>query len=201
MISQRPLVVLPGVLVRDRFGAILDASSTVTLVKTGDSGNILIDSGERSRREELLDGLLTIGRLEPEDIHILINTHGHADHTGSNELFTRAKWIAHEDEFIVKSKKTSKFRKASEGCVLSNSPRTYIIGTPGHTAGSITVIVEAEDVYAVTGDALPIRDNYRNWVPPGINIDPELALRSMAHIVEIADFIIPGHDEGFRINK
>ena len=196
---MKPLIALPGVLVRDRFGAILDASSTVTLIKTEDAGNILIDSGERSRRDELLAGLRNVGGLSPGDIDVLVNTHGHGDHTGSNELFVKAQWLAHEEEFIVKSKKALDFKNVKEGHVLAKTPRTYIIETPGHTAGSITVIVEAESVYAITGDALPIEDNYREWVPPGINIDPGLAIRSMERIVDIADYVIPGHDAMFKI--
>jgi glyoxylase-like metal-dependent hydrolase (beta-lactamase superfamily II) len=62
------------------------------------------------------------------------------------------------------------------------------------------VIVEADYVFAITGDALPIEDNYREWVPPGINIDPELAIRSMERIVKIADYVIPGHDKSFKID-
>jgi glyoxylase-like metal-dependent hydrolase (beta-lactamase superfamily II) len=42
-------------------------------------------------------------------------------------------------------------------------------------------------------------DNYLKWVPPGINIDPELALNSMRKIVDWADVVVPGHDKPFRI--
>ena len=63
-----PIIVLPGILVRDRFGAILDASSTVTLIKSEDAGNILVDTGERSRRDKLLKGLREIGGIEPRDV-------------------------------------------------------------------------------------------------------------------------------------
>ena len=195
-----PLIVLEGILVRDRFGAILDASSTVTLIRTEDSGNILVDTGEFSRQKDLIHGLKSIGRLEPEDIDKVVFTHGHGDHMGNNKLFLNAEFYYHPDEHIISRHKARGSHEVSEGFILANKPRVYVIETPGHTRGCITVIINYDDVFAAAGDALPIEDNYRQWVPPGINIDPELAIRSMERIVDAADYVIPGHGRMFKID-
>ena len=69
-----------------------------------------------------------------------------------------------------------------------------VLETPGHTLGSITVLTDTDEgVVAIAGDAIPTKENYTKWVPPGINYDPELALHSMKRIVDRADIIVPGH--------
>lgn len=197
---MKPIIVLPGILVRDRLGAILDASSTVTLIKTKDSGNILVDTGERSRRDSLLAGLKKEGMIGPAEVAKVVFTHGHGDHMGNNDLFLNAEFYSHPDEYIMRSNKAGRYHEISEGFELAQRPRVYAIETPGHTGGCMTIIVESDSVYAITGDALPIQDNYRQWVPPGINIDPDLAIKSMERIVNMADYVIPGHDIMFKID-
>ena len=76
-----------------------------------------------------------------------------------------------------------------------------MVHTPGHTPGSISVFVEAGLRYAIAGDALPTHENYLNWVPPGLNCDPDLALASMKEIVAFADIVVPGHGAPFRIDR
>jgi glyoxylase-like metal-dependent hydrolase (beta-lactamase superfamily II) len=195
-----PQVILPGILIRDLGGNIRDASSSVTLISSEDKGNILIDTGERSRRPDLISALKSKAGIEPPDINLIINTHIHHDHTGNNRIFENAEVFVHPAEFGGMDESRFDFTPIKEGIEVAASPRVYIIETPGHTEGSITIIVEADKIYAVTGDALPLRDNYTEWVPPGINIDPALALKSMDLIVKIADIVIPGHGNLFNID-
>jgi len=84
-------------------------------------------------------------------------------------------------------------------------PGLTIMETPGHTAGSITVLVHGHlkgskiHRVAIAGDALPIMGNFLKWVPPRIHIDPKIALWSMKKIIEHSEVIIPGHDKPFII--
>ena len=195
-------VLKPGLLVRDRFGEILDARSTVTLIKDRiNKSNILIDTGLTTENAELLNAL-NYHNLKPEDIDILINTHAHPDHTGNNDLFTQAQFIGHRKEYwgVI----------AQDDCkiIIKDTQLTSgleILETPGHSKGSISVLVTGRlddgdhQKIAITGDALPILDNYLKWVPPGINYDPQIALHSMQKIVNLAIVIIPGHDKPFKI--
>ena len=190
-------VIKPGILVRNDLGMILHATSTVTLVKD-EPHNIIIDTSIPGEGEKILEGLSRHG-LTQNDIDLVINTHLHGDHMGNNAMFWKAKFIAHEKEMPARLKNVMIIKG---DYVLTENIK--IIETPGHTHGSISVVVkvpEESKTYVIAGDALPIKDNYLKWVPPGINFNPKIALASMRRIVNIADFVIPGHDEMFEIKK
>jgi glyoxylase-like metal-dependent hydrolase (beta-lactamase superfamily II) len=190
-------VIKPGILVRNNLGMILQASSTVTLI-VAEKHNIIVDTGLPTESREIIHGLSS-RNLSPDDIDIVINTHLHGDHIGNNGMFGKATFIAHAKEFPARLANV----KVIEGDygVCEN---VGIIETPGHSLGSISVVVEIPEksrTYVVAGDALPIRDNYIKWVPPGIHFDRHTALASMKKIVDIADIVIPGHDMPFEIVK
>lgn len=190
-------VVKPGILIRNNLGIILQATSTVTLVSCNEH-NIIVDTSVPSEGESILQGLSNLGFTQ-NDIDIVINTHLHGDHIGNNALFKKARFIAHAKEFPAKLKNVQIIEGDYE---LSDDIK--IIETPGHTYGSISVVVKESinsKTYVVAGDALPIKDNYLKWVPPGINFDPKVALASMRKIIDLADFVIPGHGDMFAIKK
>jgi glyoxylase-like metal-dependent hydrolase (beta-lactamase superfamily II) len=190
-------VIKPGILVRNNLGMILQASSTVTLI-IGDGNNIIVDTGLPNEKETILKGLSDQG-LNKDDINLVINTHLHGDHMGNNALFTKAKFMAHKNELPAKLPNVI----SVEGD-FQVSENIRIMETPGHSTGSISVVVwvpETKKTYVIAGDALPIKDNYLKWVPPGINFNPMVALASMRKIVDIADFVVPGHDDIFEIKK
>ncbi len=193
------IVIKPGILVRDRLGKILDARSTVTLI-LGKNIRALVDTGLPQEREMLIQALEKLN-LKPSDINILINTHSHLDHCGNNELFTHAKFYGHKLEF--------NFLSPEKSCHLIEKefilePEILLKETPGHTQGSISIFLKGQinkklKMCAITGDALPIFDNYLKWVPPGLNFDPIRALVSMNEIIQNAEVIIPGHDKPFEV--
>ncbi|UCE36363.1 MAG: MBL fold metallo-hydrolase [Thermoplasmata archaeon] len=190
-------VIKPGILVRNNVGMILQASSTVTLI-SGDGHNIIVDTGVPGEGDNILSGLANHG-LSQEDIDIVINTHLHGDHMGNNALFLKARFIAHIDEFPARL--TNVIVIEGDYQVSAN---IKLIETPGHTKGSISVVVNIPDeskTYVIAGDALPIKDNYLKWVPPGINFNPKIALASMRKIIQLADYVIPGHEDIFSVAK
>ncbi|MDH3364662.1 MAG: hypothetical protein OEM29_01440 [Thermoplasmata archaeon] len=73
--------------------------------------------------------------------------------------------------------------------------------TPGHTAGSVTIIVEAEQRCAICGDAIPAKANYDAGVPPAIHTGRRLATHSMNRILSWAEIVIPGHDTPFEVAR
>jgi glyoxylase-like metal-dependent hydrolase (beta-lactamase superfamily II) len=191
------VIIKPGILVRNNLGMILQASSTVSLISEGKT-NIIIDTGLPGEGKKIVKELSKF-KLTIHDIDMVINTHLHGDHMGNNGLFINAQFIAHEKEFPARLKNV----KIISG-EYKVSENIKIIETPGHTPGSISVVVfepEEKKTYVISGDALPIRDNYIQWVPPGINFNPKIALASMTKIVNIADKIIPGHDDLFEIEQ
>jgi glyoxylase-like metal-dependent hydrolase (beta-lactamase superfamily II) len=192
-------VLKPGILVRDRFGNILDARSTVTLI-IGPKLLIIVDTGLRDEEDLILSALSKLN-IQPQDLDILVNTHSHPDHSGNNRLFEGITFIGHRSEFSDLDKKFN-YQLIETEQILG--PGVCVVKTPGHTHGSVSVFFSGkyEDNIvkcAITGDALPILDNYLKWIPPGINFDPDIALESMKKITNNAEIIIPGHDKPFRI--
>lgn len=55
--------------------------------------NIIVDTMTPWDKDLILESLLTRAELDPEDINFVVNTHGHSDHTGNNNLFLKAKHI------------------------------------------------------------------------------------------------------------
>ena len=192
-ILQLIKVIKPGLLIRDEAGEILDARSSVTLIRS-EANNILVDTSLKKDKKIILQGLKEQG-LTPDDISIIINTHWHNDHVGNNKIFTSARvFVHHLNNSRIKNTRIQTFPFLLE-------PNIEIIETPGHSWDSITVIAKMDATYAITGDAIPIKGNYLEWIPPRVHVDANRALESMEKIVQIADIIIPGHDSPFEIKK
>jgi glyoxylase-like metal-dependent hydrolase (beta-lactamase superfamily II) len=175
-------VVCEGRIVRDG-EAILEAHSSCTLVIAG-TKKMIVDTSSRQYRRKVLDGLGAVS-LRPEDIDMLVSTHRHGDHTGNDDLFTSAGRVTLDN--------------GEESVTIL--PGVRLVSTPGHTPESVSVFVEADERYAIAGDAMPTEDNYRKWLPPGIHYDRELALASMRKIADFADVVVPGHGGPFRIDR
>jgi len=172
---------------------VLDARSSVTLIETGKE-RILVDTGMLGEEGILLDALSARG-LTPEDVDLVVNTHLHLDHCGCNLLFRNSIFYADRNE-----NPPAYFRPTPDGQELV--PGVQFLSTPGHTQGSLTVLVKSEDkVFAMVGDAIPTKDKYDTLSPPEINIDERLAIDSMKRIISRADVIIPGHDAMFVISR
>lgn len=180
-------VVLEGSLLR-KGEEIVEASSTVALIIAG-AKKIIVDTASRDDSARLRVGLKSMS-IEPREIDVVVNTHLHVDHCGCNDLFENAKLYAHRLELPP----IGTVWVSGEMTLL---PGIELIQTPGHTAGSMSVLVSAEKRYAVCGDAIPTKANYDQHTPPFINIDRRLALKSMELLLESADVIIPGHDGPF----
>ncbi len=187
--APRLEVLVEGFVVRDG-PRVVDASSSVVMVESGGT-RIIVDTGAVERKKSLVASIEAAG-IDPDEVDIVLNTHLHSDHCGGNELFTEARFYAHRLESPA-----SHFLKPDDGTVLAHG--VTVVETPGHTLGSVSLLVEAERRYAVAGDALPTRANYESHVPPGINVDPRLALASMDRLLSWAEVIVPGHDAPFEV--
>ncbi len=182
-------VISKGYLVR-KGQEVEKSSSTVTLVESG-SHRIVVDTGDYSEKDALAKEFAAIS-VPLDSIQTVINTHLHRDHSGGNDLFTGAKFVAHE----LEDPPMGTLRISRPTSILHG---ITIVPTPGHTHGSVSVFVEGRRRYAMTGDALPTKSNYDNHVPPSMNIDRALAIGSMDAILEWAEVVVPGHDALFEV--
>ncbi len=184
--SAKVDVLCEGTIRRDG-KVVLEAHSSSTLVRTGRQV-IVVDTSSRAHRQRILASLERIG-VRPDEVDILVITHDHHDHRENNDLFPRARLIMFDSEPA----------KEDEESWIDADAR--LVRTPGHTPESVSLFVNSDRRWAIVGDALPIKDNYLKWVPPGLNYDPEKALRSMKRIVDWADIVVPGHDAPFEIRR
>ena len=169
-------------------GFVIEAHSSVTLIRTA-AADIVVDVSDGPAREAIRAALADFG-TSPEGIDTVVLTHTHGDHIGNLDMFPNARVMAHREE-----RPWGGIELVEDGQTIVEGVR--IMHTPGHTRGSISVVVDSERTFVIAGDALPTVNNFVKWVPPGINYDPRVALDSMSRIVDVADVIIPGHGPAF----
>lgn len=169
-----------------------------------DEGYIAIDAGINKARvgEELykLD-------VRPEEIHSVFLTHTDSDHVGALELFDKAKvYILAEEEqmidgtthrglFIKNQINTSYQRLKDLEIVTCSNVKVRAIATPGHTPGSMSLLVDEK--YLFVGDLLALQDNHAILFNGFFNMDSqnqEISIRKLAVVAgDKAEYIFTGH--------
>jgi glyoxylase-like metal-dependent hydrolase (beta-lactamase superfamily II) len=179
----------------------------------GDPGCILIDTGLQGKEKKLWMQLEKL-EVSPEDIKLIIITHGHEDHTGGLSAVkqqTGAPVLCHEQEaeFLRNGSNPpvvphTWFLKRLMGLVKETKVKPVepdilirdefpladygidgsVIHTPGHTSGSLAVILEGKS--AIVGDTimkLPLvsKGSYR----PVIGQDLEQVYQSWQKILDM----------------
>ena len=177
-----------GMLDRSETGEVLEAHSTSTLIRSGDS-MIVVDTSSKYMRPALRTSFRELG-IFPKDVDTVVITHWHDDHLENLDMYPNAEIYAWDgpaaDADLRNINIINDELKLCDGVTL--------VHTPGHTMDSTSVFVEGDDRrYAVVGDAIPLGENYRKMVPPRLNVDPDLAMKSIKSIAGFADVIVPGH--------
>jgi len=182
----------------------LNIGSTTTLVQS--NINIIVDPGAFINKGRLISALSDEG-LETDDIDAVVFTHLHLDHVANVFLFPHAK-IYHK---FVCGTYPGQFQIIEKGYAerfdLINEPiadHVKIIETAGHSIDHISLIVNTDDgKIVIAGDAIA-RDE---WADETKQPNPDLAYdvkkynESRKKILEIADYIIPGHGGIFKVMK
>ncbi len=164
------------------------ASSTITLVEDGRE-KILVDTGNLTDDKKILKALKKF-KIKLAEITMVVNTHVHPDHRGCNFLFKKAKIITSED-----INEDDKFTFAPSGD-FSITPHVKIVRTPGHTMQDCSVLVKiARGKVAIVGDLFwkGLKDKL------AFVENKKLHRASQKKILKMADFIIPGHGDIFKI--
>jgi len=165
---------------------------TVTLIKS--SENIVVDTGNVGSLDRIIL-CLHEQDLRQEDIGFVVNTHGDLDHVGNNGMFTNATFIAYGYGF-----------RGNECFVYREQFRiddmVGVIKTPGHTMADVSVIVNTpEGIVAVTGDIFENERDHDGKEARKYSIDWESQLKSRKRLLEMSDYIIPGHGKMFKVEK
>lgn len=176
------------------------ASSTVTLIKEKNL-KILIDPG--MDRKLLLESLKE-ENLVTKDIKYIILSHTHIDHCILAGIF--------ENAMIFDDTNTYTFDgKIGEHNGTVPETNIKIIKTPGHDQFHCSVLVNDNKLgkVVIAGDVFWWYDNEKQEVDnkslmehkdPYVKNEKELA-ESRKKILELADYIIPGHGGMFKVKK
>lgn len=186
----------------------------VNLLRDGNR-NILVDVGHMGRRVLLMERLRAMG-LQLADIDAIVLTHAHWDHCLNVDLFPNARIIisAREHEYIRQPHpgdwatpiwtndvlNRHAIDEVKDGDEIASGVR--IMEVPGHTAGSLAVLVQTADgITGLVGDALPNSASVTAGICYLVFWSEEEARRSVGKIVETCDIVYPGHDRAFRIHN
>jgi N-acyl homoserine lactone hydrolase len=175
----------------------------------------LVDVGHVGRRSLLLERLAATG-LRPEQIDRVVLTHAHWDHCHNVDCFPNAEVVLHEHELeytrsphpqdwatpIWTQDILARARIATVRDGDGLEPGVRVLATPGHSRGSMTLLVETpEGTAGLVGDALPNRASAGFLAPRLIFWDEEEARRSARRIVDTCRTVFPGHDRPFRVEN
>ncbi|MFE5818840.1 MBL fold metallo-hydrolase [Streptomyces sp. NPDC056479] len=177
--------------------------------------NILVDAAHVGRRPFLWNALAAHG-LDAEDIDTVVLTHAHWDHVQNIDLFPQATLVLHPDErrYAHTPHANDWATPAWTGLLLEQLPvrevtdgeeiipGVDVIGLPGHSPGSIGVVVRTERGRAtITGDALHFAYVALTKRNPLVFWDADQAARSIERVLTVSDVVYPGHDRPFRLTS
>lgn len=176
------------------------ASGTCTLI-TGNGKKILVDTGSPRDKKCLIEKLNGHG-ISAEDINYVVCTHGHVDHVGNLNLFTNAVHMVSHDVLYDKDIYGDLPKDFNEGvpfCIEGEN--IQVISTPGHTPEDVSVAVKGTDrgTVVVCGDLFEHEEDENLWRQ--FSECPEKHLTSRNKVLEIADWIVPGHGCMFKVKK
>lgn len=172
--------------VSDGFYTINPLTSSSCLIRH-EGTNILVDPGAFSHTDQLLAGLSKAG-LSPSDIHYVVNTHYHLDHTSNNYLFKHS--VIYAPRAVLYPDGRCDIYPDSEH--RPQIPGIMIFNTPGHVLSHCSVLHEHDGKkYVVAGDA--VRETSLRGTERHSCEDMTAYLKSLRKIFDMADVIIPGH--------
>lgn len=173
--------------------------------------------------EEIGFKLQKIGIDPAKDITAVILTHFHHDHTGGLNHFPHNKIIGSYENY----KEACSLKGKIAGCLpqrwpvwfkpelvsftgnpaggvkasvpLTNDRRIFLVPTPGHCTGHMSVVVRGDDVtYFIVGDASYNEENIRDEKTDGVTFKPGIALATLKAIKAFASnqptVVLPCHD-------
>ncbi|MDD4990123.1 MAG: MBL fold metallo-hydrolase [Candidatus Pacebacteria bacterium] len=161
---------------------------TITLIKDKDIV-MVVDPGVLENQGILKEKLEEEG-LGIDDVNIVFITHSHADHYRNAGMFPNAKLLEY---FALWN------GNVAEEWNEQYSEDIQIIKTPGHSHTGLTLLVKTDKgVVAVCGDVF-WKENSPEYDPYAT--EPEKLKESRQKVLEMADWIIPGHAGIYKIER
>lgn len=172
------------------------AAATCTLV-LNEKMKVIVDPCGPWQKSLVIEKL-SEHSLKPDDIDIVIGTHGHSDHVGNLNLFPNAKQIVGYDINIGDKYESHDFKSGIPYTLIEGELKVY--PTPGHMHHDVSLIVFNSENYGtvgICGDLFEKKDDHGQWQE--VSENPETQLKNREFILNICDHIIPGHGDVFKI--
>ncbi len=176
------------------------ASSSTVLISEN-SLNIIVDPG--INRKKLLESLEK-ENLKTSDIDFVVLTHMHSDHCLLAGIFEKAKVLDDSDIISFDSNMSQHENKVP-------NTQIEIIATPGHDQFHCSILVKTEELgnVIIAGDVFWWFDSEEQKTDKesllnhaDLYVKDEKKLReSREKLLNIADYIIPGHGKMFKVEK
>ncbi len=215
--SVRFHVVSIGTLSRNRFWneshAVRAAHATTTLVRDEDELILVDPSVPAELMQHRLDEQAGV---KPAQINVVFLTTFRPVHRRSLSLFDKADWLMHTVELEAMRSHLQTLAAAAEASGRSPdqlvqeeialleriraapdklTPCVHLFPSPGPTHGaSSLLLVPPTRTIALAGDVVINRDYFEHGQVFEQCADADRARESFAELVEIADIIVPGHD-------
>ncbi|MEM9354263.1 MAG: MBL fold metallo-hydrolase [Planctomycetota bacterium] len=161
-------------------------AGTITLVKA-EGAVIVADPGMIDSRGRIEAGLRSQG-VSPDAVTHVFVSHHHPDHTVNAGMFPKAKVVDFWGEY-----ENDVWRDHGDRYELASG--VYVLQTPGHTKQDASLVVETEEGVVVLTH-LWWDENMQPAVDPLAEAPKELDQHRLK-VLEIADWIIPGHGKKF----
>jgi glyoxylase-like metal-dependent hydrolase (beta-lactamase superfamily II) len=166
---------------------------------------ILVDPGHYHLFSHVKDGLASLS-LSPQDIDLVIITHGHPDHMEAIKIFADTSTM-----IAVSSKEMDFIRSVAphygealgipnfepdillkEGDLKIGDLDFHVIHTPGHSPGSICLYLPDKKVL-FTGDVVFNQGVGRTDLPGGKGQHLKESIKKISHFE--VDYLLPGHGD------
>jgi len=175
--------------------------ATVTLVRSGDVA-LVVDPGWPA--EVLRAALFYRAGLAPAAVTHVFLTHFDLAHYAGLGLFERAAWTVYEEELRYAHAETPPDAPGAKVLGrLAAAPEQFAPGvdvypTYGHSPGHCSLLAcTAVQAVLVAGDAVLTRDHFEHADLGEGPWDLDKARTSLQDILEVADLVVPGHDNLF----
>jgi len=161
----------------------------------------------------VISQLTNIG-MGSDDIRYVVNSHLHFDHAGGNQFFSESTFLVSGRElafaqlpdnegqgyFSADWNHSLDYQEVDGELDIFEDGKLVIVPMPGHTPGHQILVVRLrqQGTVILSGDSVPLKEHYDDFILPKNNVDNEQALRSVQKLHALVEtekaFLIHGHD-------
>lgn len=174
---------------------------TSTLIQVDDRTIVVDPSCEAAEMVRVLDQRTG---LKPEAVDTVFLTHFHGDHRVGLTAFPNARWrmaaadIESWTAQVAPDSLEQQLLMRFEAITNELAPGIMLLPTPGHAATHTSLVFTSDGLQVViAGDAVMTRDFFAARDVYFNTVDRVAAVQSIAAIAELADLVVPGHDNYF----